>query len=138
MDHATDQRYFVRLVGEPCYLSPMSEEDAQQYAAWLNDLEIARNLTVAVQNIAVTSERESLRAHAGDHSYSVVTRNGDRIIGNVGLLDITILSVRVRSGSSSGRKISGDRGTDARRWHFSCATPLTVSTCATSGGGRMP
>lgn len=104
MDHATDQRYFAKLVGERCYLSPMSEEDAEKYAAWLNDLEIARNLTVAVQSIAVPGEREYLRAHGSDHSYSVVTRSGDRIIGNVGLIDINHLDRTCEIGVFIGAK----------------------------------
>lgn len=91
MEPAEKSRYFPKLIGQRCYLSPMSEEDAPQYVAWLNDMEIARNLTVAVQTIAMAGEREYLREHAGDHTYSIVTRGEDRIIGNVGLVDINNL-----------------------------------------------
>jgi RimJ/RimL family protein N-acetyltransferase len=104
MEQSREPRYFPKLVGERCYLSPMSEEDAAQYATWLNDLEIARYLTVAVQTIALPGEREYLRAHGKDHSYSVVTRAGDRIIGNVGLIDLNHLERTCEIGVFIGAK----------------------------------
>ena len=32
--------YFKKLIGEKCYLSPCSLEDAEKWAEWDNDLEI--------------------------------------------------------------------------------------------------
>jgi RimJ/RimL family protein N-acetyltransferase len=104
MEQSTEPRYFPKLVGERCYLSPMSEEDAPQYATWLNDLEIASYLTMAVQAIALPGEREYLRAHGSDHSYAVVTRDGDRLIGNVGLININHLERTCEIGVFIGAK----------------------------------
>lgn len=33
-------KYFKKLVGEKCYLSPLSIEDAELWAEWDNDLEV--------------------------------------------------------------------------------------------------
>jgi hypothetical protein len=33
--------YYKELVGEKCYLSPCSLEDAETWTRWLNDLEVA-------------------------------------------------------------------------------------------------
>jgi RimJ/RimL family protein N-acetyltransferase len=82
----------------------MSADDAPQYTAWLNDLEIARNLTVAIQTIALPGEREYLREHASDHTYSIVTRGEDRLIGNVGLVDINNLERTCEIGVFIGAK----------------------------------
>jgi len=98
------RRYTKKLVGERCYLSPMNEDDAPQYVEWLNDMEVARTLTVAVQTIALSGEREYLREHAQDHTYSVVTLDGDRIIGNVGLVDINNLERTCEIGVFIGAK----------------------------------
>ncbi|MEX2444251.1 MAG: GNAT family protein [Alkalispirochaeta sp.] len=104
MEPGQEQKYFVKMIGERCYLSPVSVEDAPQYAAWLNDLEIARNLTVAVQTVALSGEQEYLRAHTSDHTYSIVTREENRIIGNVGLVDINNLERTCEIGVFIGAK----------------------------------
>ena len=31
-------KYFKKIIGDKCYLSPINLEDAEQYTEWLNDL----------------------------------------------------------------------------------------------------
>lgn len=104
MEHRQEPKYFSKMIGERCYLSPMSVEDAPQYTAWLNDLEIVRNLTVAVTTIGLPGEREYLRERASDHTYSIVTRGEDRLIGNVGLVEINNLERTCEIGVFIGAK----------------------------------
>ena len=33
-------KYYRKLVGKKCYLSPISVEDADQYCIWLNDIDV--------------------------------------------------------------------------------------------------
>ncbi len=46
-------KYFKKMIGKLCYLSPMNTEDAEKYVAWLNDMEVAQYLTVAYHNISL-------------------------------------------------------------------------------------
>ncbi len=81
-------RYFKKLVGERCYLSPINAEDAATYVAWLNDLEVTRMLTLASINVSMLSEKEALERLQRQHVYGIVTLENDRLIGNCGLHDI--------------------------------------------------
>lgn len=53
-------KYFKKMSGKRCYLSPMNPEDAEKYVAWLNDMEVAQYLTVAHHIINLDVEKETL------------------------------------------------------------------------------
>jgi len=39
-------KYFKKMVGKKCYLSPINPEDVEKYVLWLNDMDIlAEELT---------------------------------------------------------------------------------------------
>lgn len=88
MNEKTAQRYFRKLVGERCYLSPINIDDAERYCEWLNDLEVARTLTLAHMNITLGTEREALERLSRGHNYAIVLNGSDELIGNCGLIDI--------------------------------------------------
>jgi RimJ/RimL family protein N-acetyltransferase len=81
-------RYFNKLAGTQCYLSPINVEDAETYAAWLNDPEIARSLLMTADNISLVTQRQRLEELAAGHLYSVVNPATDTVIGSAGLKDI--------------------------------------------------
>ncbi len=81
-------RYFRKLVGKRCYLSPINVDDAEQYCVWLNDLEVARTLTLAHMNITLGAEREALERLSREHNYAIVLDGSDELIGNCGLIDV--------------------------------------------------
>lgn len=96
--------YFKKLVGERCYLSPINVSDVAQYCEWLNDLEVARNLTMARHNVSLTSEREALERLSKDHNYAIVTLGDDRLIGNCGFGSIDHLHRTAEIGIFIGDK----------------------------------
>ena len=53
-------RYFKKVIGEYCYLSPINVADAEKYTEWLNDLEITKNLILSDRQINVQKEEEIL------------------------------------------------------------------------------
>ena len=53
--------YIKKLIGTQCYLSPINLEDAEQYAVWLNDVEVTENLQLISSIISVDGERELLK-----------------------------------------------------------------------------
>ena len=64
--------YFPKLHGEKVYLAPIDLDDAATYTAWLNNMEIARGLTVASQPIALAGEQAFLTELSKKHVYGIV------------------------------------------------------------------
>jgi RimJ/RimL family protein N-acetyltransferase len=81
-------KYFPKLKGERVYLSPVSLEDAERYTAWLNDLEVAKYLTVAPALISLHGEREALVELSKQQTYAIVEAGTDELLGNCGLFAI--------------------------------------------------
>lgn len=84
-------RYFRKIVGEKCYLSPVNPEDYKQYTEWLNDYEICVNLTIYQMNISIEKEKQFLDMISksdDQHVYAIVDLEKDVLIGNCGLHDI--------------------------------------------------
>lgn len=84
-------RYFEKLPGERLYLSPMNPEDAALYTKWLNDMEVTRWLGNARFMCTLAAEREYLESGTKDnqhYNFSIILRDGDRLLGSVGLKDV--------------------------------------------------
>lgn len=80
--------YFKKIVGERLYLSPMDPADAPQYAVWINDPDVAGYLDSIVQNFGIKAEQEWIENNASEPIFAVVLFENDRLIGNVGLMDV--------------------------------------------------
>jgi RimJ/RimL family protein N-acetyltransferase len=102
--------YFKKMVGEQCYLSPIDIADAEKYTAWLNDLEVAYNLTLATANITLESEREILAKISKEHNYGIIDKKTDALIGNVGLIGISNLHRTAEVGIFIGDKSCWGKG----------------------------
>jgi len=81
-------KYFPKIVGERIYLSPISLEDAERYTAWLNELSITRFLTLPSAQITLEIEREALVALSKEHSYAIIEKGKDELLGNCGIFAI--------------------------------------------------
>ena len=75
-------KYFKKMVGKKCYLSPINPEDVEKYVLWLNDMEVAQYLTLAYQLVSLSKEKEILEkfSRQGDH-YAIVESKSDELIG---------------------------------------------------------
>lgn len=81
-------RYFRKLVGKKCYLSPINVDDAELYTTWLNHPDVAHNLRSTQENISLIAEKKKLEQFADEHVYAIVDLETDRLLGSVGLHDI--------------------------------------------------
>ena len=82
-------RYFRKLSGPRCYLSPMNLEDAERYVEWLNDPEVAVNLAAAPQIISLAQERQVLECLGREESaFAIVDSQTDTLIGNCALIRV--------------------------------------------------
>ena len=102
-------RYFPKIVGERLYLSPINTDDVAQYTKWLNDPDVADHLGFYRQMISLGNEKEALeRLSKEGHSYAIILKNTDTLIGNIGLLDIEHIHRRATLGLFIGD--AGHRG----------------------------
>ena len=96
--------YIKKLIGTQCYLSPINIEDAEQYAVWLNDVEVTENLQLISSIIPVDGERELLKKLAQDHNYGIIDKTTNELLGNVGFIDINHLHRTAEIGIFIGNK----------------------------------
>ena len=109
-DSASTPRYFRKLVGPRLYLSPINVDDAERYCEWLNDMEVARTLTLAHMNMSLGAEREALERLSRGHNYAIVLTENDELIGNCGLIDVNHLCRTCEIGLFIGNRAHWGRG----------------------------
>jgi RimJ/RimL family protein N-acetyltransferase len=107
------------LIGERLYLRGVEPEDAAAFAAWLSDPDVRRNL-MRQRPLTVADEIEYIKrvnASETDLLLGVVLREGDRLIGGLGLHQIDVRNRHACFGISIGDKEQWDRGygTEATR-----------------------
>ncbi len=105
-------KYFKKLIGEKCYLSPISIEDAEQYAEWLNDLEVSKYLLVANQQITLQKEIEILTEMSKNQSqiFGIIDIKSEKLIGNCSLFKINYLNRKAEFGIFIGDKKFWNKG----------------------------
>lgn len=105
--------HYKKLVGEKCYLSPCSLEDAEKWTEWDNDLEVAIPLgSGAYTPISLERVREGISKlmKKQDHVFSIVDLKTDKLIGRCLLFDIDQVNRKATSGINIGDKAYWDQG----------------------------
>jgi RimJ/RimL family protein N-acetyltransferase len=113
-------KYFPKIPGERVYLSPLSLEDAELYAAWLNDPSTYRYLTVASMQITLHGEKDALAELSRQHNYAIVAREGDELLGNCGLADIDGVSRSAEAGIFIGENSRRGEGYGSEALRLLC------------------
>jgi len=104
-------KYFRKLIGEKCYLSPVSLDDAEKYSEWVNDLEIGQFVLFTAGVYDVDKERDALkRLMASTSIFAIVERDTNKVIGNCGLHDINEIHRRATFGIFIGEKTFWNQG----------------------------
>ena len=93
-------RYFKKLVGKKCYLSPMNVEDAEQFTEWMNDLEVITHLGASAEPVTIAAERKKLEELGDKHVYAIVDIETDKLIGSTGLNNINPTHARAAGWAS--------------------------------------
>ena len=77
-------RYFKKMVGTKCYLSPVNPDDFEKYTEWLNDPEISQYLLVDDKIVSLLREKEILEdmAKNNDTAFTIVDLATDKPLGN--------------------------------------------------------
>ena len=81
--------HFKKIIGKKVYLSPRSVEDAEKYAEWLNNYEIAKYVQQYVKVIDVESEREYLsKPTENGYNFAIIDAETNELIGVTGLENV--------------------------------------------------
>jgi len=102
--------YFKTLEGPRVYLSPICHDDAEKYARWLNDLEVADFIPAATSTLNLEKERDLLSKISEGHNYAIVDCKTDELIGNVGFVSLNQLHQNAEIGIFIGNKEYWDGG----------------------------
>lgn len=75
-------KYLKKMSGYLVYLSPVNPEDFEISAKWMNDREVAENLSVFHRQYSFLKEKQGLAESALDnYSFAIVRKEDDRLIG---------------------------------------------------------
>ncbi|HOD54263.1 MAG TPA: GNAT family protein [Candidatus Cloacimonadota bacterium] len=105
-------KYFKNLVGEKCYLSPLSLEDAALYTEWMNDYHVTLNLGVGGTIFNIEKEKKILEGfqNSKDYIYAIVDRESNKLIGSAGLHNVNLINGTSEIGINIGDKNFWNRG----------------------------
>ena len=79
-------KYYKKLMGERIYLSPVSINDAETFAKWMNDFEVTDYTGRSGQIMSLQGEMNYLEGNANpEATFSIITLEEDKLIGTVGL-----------------------------------------------------
>ena len=105
--------HYKKLVGEKCYLSPCSSEDAEKWAAWDNDPEVALPLGDEVYTLySLEKEQEGLAGVLKNQSviFSILDLANDAVIGRCMLFDVHAVDQCAMLGIVIGEKAYWNKG----------------------------
>ncbi len=105
--------HYKKLVGKKCYLSPCAPEDAEKWAAWDNDPEVALPLGDEWQMVlSLEAEQEGIARIQKNHEpvFSILDLATDEVIGHCMLFDVNKLDRCSEIGIVIGEKSYWDRG----------------------------
>jgi RimJ/RimL family protein N-acetyltransferase len=77
--------------GERIFLSQVRREDLPLYTRWFSDLELTAYLGAVGQSFTIEYEQEwyeNLAKNSSNKTFAIVVREGQRLIGNVSLMNI--------------------------------------------------
>jgi RimJ/RimL family protein N-acetyltransferase len=98
------------MVGNKCYLSPLSIEDAEKCTEWNNDLEVTINLGRYSNSSDLNTEKQKLSESADAHNYGIIDKETDELIGNCGFFDMDNINQTAEAGILIGNKSYWNKG----------------------------
>ncbi|MFX0091912.1 MAG: GNAT family N-acetyltransferase [Candidatus Hodarchaeota archaeon] len=106
-------RFYKKLVGKKCYLSPYSLEDAELWTEWFNDLEVTIPLgDEAYQSLPFEKLQDIIREciKFNSHMFNIVELETDTLIGRCLLFNIDQVNRTAMLGILIGEKTYWGKG----------------------------
>ncbi len=108
-----NNKYFKKILGTKCFLSPVSMQDIEHYTEWLNDMNVTLNLGLGDTIFTLEKEKETLeKLLSGSDSsmFAIIDKDSNKLIGNVGLHGINHINGNCELGIMIGDKNFWNRG----------------------------
>jgi RimJ/RimL family protein N-acetyltransferase len=105
--------HYKKLVGEKCYLSPPSLEDAEKWTEWDNDLEVTIPMgeeAYTPYSVERTSELIGNVIKKQDHVFSIINLKTEKPIGRCMLFAMDQVDRRAMFGIAIGDKAYWNKG----------------------------
>ncbi len=104
--------YYKKIIGELCYLSPRSTDDADKYTEWMNDIDVAINLQMCHRILTLEDENEWLKRmnSEGEQVFAILDKANDTLIGSCGLHGIDYVNGISEFGIAIGDKRYWNKG----------------------------
>ena len=104
--------YYKKLEGKRIYLSPMTIDDAEDYTKWMNDRMVTDNIHSTAKVISSMNEREWVEnvLKRGGHTFSIILKENDKLIGNCGLMDTNYIDGNATVGIFIGDEENRSKG----------------------------
>ncbi|HPB18727.1 MAG TPA: GNAT family protein [Candidatus Cloacimonas sp.] len=107
-------KYFHKLIGEKCYLSPVCLDDVEKYTEWLNDMEIGQFVTLSDTVLDIDKESALLRKLMdNDYIFAIVEKDTNKVIGNCGIHNVSQVHRNASLGIFIGEKTFWNQGIGA-------------------------
>ena len=104
-------RYYEKLTGERCYLSPLDPDDAERFAAMLNDPDVAAGIGRMRQIVGVEREREILtELKDRPYTFAIVECDSDALMGSCAIGEVDHLNQTGELGIMIGERRFWDQG----------------------------
>lgn len=100
------------IIGEKVYLRAIEEEDVENFVTWLNDWDVRENLSMALPFNKIREKEwlEGLYKDDRNIVFGIVLKGSDRLIGNIGLHNISMINRHATLGIFIGDKTFWSKG----------------------------
>ena len=103
-----------KLIGHKCYLSPISQNDAEMFHLWINDIDIAMHTGIFTKILTLKDEQEAINflsdTTKGNYVLSIRNKQNDNLIGNCGLRKVDLINKNAEFGIFIGNKKEHNKG----------------------------
>ncbi len=103
-------KYFQKMVGQNIYLSPINLEDLEIYTNWLNNKLVAENTGFYGKNFTLESEKAILERLSQGHTYAIIAKEGNQLLGNAGLESVDNINRTAEIGIFIGEEAKRSKG----------------------------
>lgn len=98
-------KYLKKLVGENCYLSPISPEDAEVVVKWSNNLDVSICTGEASDMITYNKQKNYIESTINSgYGFLIISKSNDEPVGTCRLKHVDLINRRAELGIFIGEK----------------------------------
>lgn len=121
-------KYFRKLKGEKVYLSPLSTDDYEKCAEWVNNSAISDRIGTTSNVYSIEAEKRFLEkmTSEGAYCFAIVNAENDEYLGNISLEEISsahrtaTLGVFIGEGENHNKGFGSEAINLALNYAFNC------------------